>query len=114
MVKILKFATPLVGPWLGIMEAKDYETIFKSDIDFAKELAGKLPDSKGFANADYADALPEGDRKLEAIDGAALRALRQLLEQKDPSKQWGNLKQILTPEGDYLWLCEHHAKEFHP
>ena len=114
MVKILKFATPLVGPWLGIMEAKDYETIFKSDIDFAKELAGKLPDSKGFADADYADALPEGDRKLETIDGAALRALRQLLEQKDPSKQWGNLKQILTPEGDYLWLCEHHAKEFYP
>ncbi len=114
MVKILKFATPLVGPWLGVMEAKDYETIFKSDIDFAKELAGKLPDSKGFADADYADALPEGDRKLDAIDGAALRALRQLLDQKDPSKQWGNLKQILTPEGDYLWLCEHHAKEFHP
>jgi GTPase SAR1 family protein len=114
MVKILKFATPLVGPWLGIMEAKDYETIFKSDIDFAKELAGKLPDSKGLADADYADALPNGDRHLEAIDGAALRALRQLLEQKDSSKQWGNLKQILTPEGDYLWLCEHHAKEFHP
>ncbi|KAM3107837.1 hypothetical protein, partial [Phormidesmis sp. 146-33] len=53
-------------------------------------------------------------RPLETLDGSALRALRQLLEQKDPSKQWGNLKKVLTPEGDYLWLCEHHARSFKP
>jgi internalin A len=113
MVGVLKFATPLIGPWLGIMEASDYETIFKDDIALAKELAGKLPDLKG-GDSDYTRALMSGDRHLETLDGAALRALRQLLEQKDPSKQWGNLKQILTPEGDYLWLCEHHARSFNP
>jgi hypothetical protein len=113
MMGVLKFATPLIGPWLGIMEAKDYEKIFKSDIDLAKELVSKLPDLKGI-ELDYAEPVLSSDRRVEAIDGAALRALRQLLDQKDPSKQWGNLKHILTPEGDYLWLCEHHAKTFNP
>ncbi|KAM3110764.1 leucine-rich repeat domain-containing protein [Phormidesmis sp. 146-33] len=46
MVGVLKFATPLIGPWLGVMEAKDYEAMFKSDIDLAKELSGKLPTLK--------------------------------------------------------------------
>lgn len=113
MVGVLKFATPLIGPWLGVMEAKDYETIFKDDIALAKELAGKLPDLSG-GDLDHAEDILGGDRRLEMLDGAALRALRQLLEQKDASRQWGNLKQILTPEGDYLWLCDHHARSFNP
>ena len=112
MVGVLKFATPLIGPWLGVMDSKDYEDIFKNDIALAKELSGKLPDLKG-GDLD-AETILGSDRHLETLDGAALRALRQLLEQKDASKQWGNLKQILTPEGDYLWLCEHHARSFNP
>ncbi len=113
MVGVLKFATPIIGPWLGVMEAKDYEAIFKDDIALAKELVGKLPDLTG-DDLDHAEVVLGGDRHLETLDGAALRALRQLLEQKDASKQWGNLKQILTPEGDYLWLCDHHARSFNP
>ncbi|QSJ18459.1 hypothetical protein JYQ62_06700 [Nostoc sp. UHCC 0702] len=35
-----------------------------------------------------------------------------LLEEKDPQQHWGGLKKILTPEGHYLWLCEHHAAEY--
>ncbi|NJP08786.1 MAG: GTPase [Leptolyngbyaceae cyanobacterium RU_5_1] len=83
MVGVLKFATPLIGPWLGIMEAKDYQEIFKSDIDFAKELVNKLPDSKGFPDLDYAEALPGSERRLEHLDGSALRSLRQFLDRKD-------------------------------
>ncbi len=33
---------------------------------------------------------------------------------EDPNRQWGNLKQILTPDGGYLWLCDHHARTFKP
>ncbi len=29
-----------------------------------------------------------------------------------PQQHWGGLKRILTPEGDYLWLCEKHAREY--
>ncbi len=112
MMGVLKFATPLIGPWLGIMEAKDYEEMFKSDIDLAKELVSKLPDFR--TNAIAAKSLRGDEHHPETLDGSPLRALRQLLEQKDSSQQWGNLKKILTPEGDYLWLCDHHARSFKP
>jgi len=48
----------------------------------------------------------------EILRGAALRALRILLNVKDPDRHWGALKKVLTPEGHYLWLCEFHAEEY--
>ncbi|WP_375480544.1 hypothetical protein [uncultured Nostoc sp.] len=38
--------------------------------------------------------------------------MRQLLDEKAPQQHWGGLKNVLTPEGHYLWLCEHHAAEY--
>lgn len=49
---------------------------------------------------------------VERLEGSALRSLRHLLEEKDPQQKWGGLKLIVTPEGHYLWLCEHHAAEY--
>jgi hypothetical protein len=48
----------------------------------------------------------------ERVEGAALRALRFLLDEKDKEQHWGGLKKVLTPEGHYLWLCENHAAEY--
>jgi hypothetical protein len=43
---------------------------------------------------------------------AALVALRQFLDEKDPEQRWGGLRKVLTPEGHYLWLCKYHAREY--
>jgi len=48
----------------------------------------------------------------QRIGGAALRAVRELLDEKDPKHVWGGLEKVLTPEGHYLWLCKHHAEEY--
>lgn len=48
----------------------------------------------------------------QRIGGAALRAVRELLDAKDSKHDWGGLKKVLTPEGHYLWLCKHHAEEY--
>ena len=50
--------------------------------------------------------------RVEEAEGAALRALRKLLDEVDPKQNWGGLSKILTPEGHYLWLCEDHAEEY--
>ncbi len=52
------------------------------------------------------------DREPEYAQGSALRAFRQLLDEKDPQRHWGGLEKVLTPEGHYLWLCGHHANEY--
>ncbi|MCT7993897.1 COR domain-containing protein [Laspinema olomoucense] len=48
----------------------------------------------------------------EHLQIAALRMWRQFLDEKDPHQHWGGLRKVLTPEGHYLWLCEHHARQY--
>ncbi len=55
---------------------------------------------------------PDGLRS--SVEGAGLRELRALLLELDPTKSWGNLRRVLTPTGDYLWLCPTHYKEYDP
>ncbi|WP_193198371.1 COR domain-containing protein [Nostoc sp. MG11] len=113
LFRVLKYAAPIVGPWLGVVDPKEYETLFKNDLELFKELAAKLPELKESEDLELADKIARGeDLDPERVDGAALRALRQLLEEKDPQQHWGGLKNTLTPEGHYLWLCEHHAAEY--
>nr|WP_242053573.1 COR domain-containing protein [Nostoc sp. FACHB-888] len=113
LFKVLKYAAPIIGPWLGVVDPKEYETLFKNDLELFKELAAKLPELKESEDLELADKIARGeDLDPERADGAALRALRQLLEEEDPQQHWGGLKNVLTPEGHYLWLCEHHAAEY--
>ncbi|WP_190240910.1 COR domain-containing protein [Nostoc sp. 'Peltigera membranacea cyanobiont' 210A] len=109
LFSVLRYAAPIVGPFVSLLNDQEYEKVFKNDLEFTKELAAKLPQFKepgGFPIDRDEDFDPE------RADGAALRALRQLLEEKDPQQHWGGLKKVLTPEGHYLWLCEHHAAEY--
>jgi hypothetical protein len=70
-----------------------------------------LPETIGRRESRPAGAVGE-IREVERVGGATLRALRQLLDEKDPQQHWGGLKKVLTPEGHYLWLCEHHTQEY--
>ncbi len=109
LVAVLKYAAPLAGPWVA-WAWPVYEKMFKSDIKLTTELVKKLPDFEG-READLIERAggPHGPGRAS---GAALRALRQLLDDKDPDHHWGGLKKVLTPEGHYLWLCEYHAQEY--
>ena len=78
---------------------QDYEELFRRDIETTQAIAQQM-------STQPAEVEPE------LLQGAALRALRQLLEEQDPLAQWGGLKKVLTPEGHYLWLCEYHAREY--
>ncbi|HAG85134.1 MAG TPA: hypothetical protein DCL61_29290 [Cyanobacteria bacterium UBA12227] len=110
---VLKYAAPLIGPWVTFLNKQEYEKLFKNDIELMKEMAAKLPDIpdcndlKLVATASYL-----ADPDPDYVEGAALRGLRQLLDEKDPQQNWGGLKKVLTPEGNYLWLCHHHAAPY--
>ncbi|MBE9036453.1 hypothetical protein [aff. Roholtiella sp. LEGE 12411] len=113
LFRILKYAAPLIGPFVSLVNEQEYEKFFKNDLEFTKEFAAKLPEIEASEDLELADKITRGeDLDPERADGAALRALRQLLDEKDPQQYWGGLKNILTPEGHHLWLCEHHAAEY--
>ena len=117
MVTLLKFVTPLVGPWLGIAAA-DYAKLVADDIKMMEELVKILPEiidvdeSSEMKLADRAGMTPPDFREELLVEGAALRAIRQLLEKLDEQQTWGHLKRVLTPEDHYLWLCEYHAQAY--
>ena len=120
LVKVFRFVAPLVGPWLAV-KLPDYEALLKNDIRLMEALAERLPKLEAEVDGISPDQLygegltPEDWPKLGGRapgETASLRALRALLEKLDAAQHWGGLAKVLTPEGQYLWLCEHHAMEF--
>jgi GTPase SAR1 family protein len=110
---VLKYATPIIGPFLGVVNPQDYEKFFKDDFELFKEVVDKLPELAASEDGELEDRIARGENlDPELASGAALRALRKLLDEKDPQQHWGGLKKVLTPEGHYLWLCEHHAAQY--
>jgi internalin A len=80
-------------------------------MELMKLLAEQLPKIEDDEEGKLAGGMPKNSAP-EELQGAALRALRKLLDKKDPQQHWGGLKKILTPEGHYLWLCDYHAKQY--
>jgi internalin A len=117
IVKLLPLALPATAwaaPFAGaaaIQAVKGFEDFYKVDVEFTKAIVEKMPDIKDDPTAELIEHTGMGDNPRQ-IEGASLRALRALLDAKDPQHHWGGLKKVLTPEGHYLWLCEHHAAQY--
>jgi len=116
LVSVLKYAAPMLGPWIGVLAPEQYEKRFKGDIRLMEELVKKLPNIDLRSDTLDDPRLSAGflDSHRQRVQGATLRALRLQLDEKDPMQHWGGLRRILTPEGHYLWLCQHHSLEFAP
>lgn len=114
LVTVLKFAAPIVGPWLNLtIDKDDYEEFFQGRIELMKELSDKLPDIETSSpDSDFLEGRAMADKFPTQASGSSLRALRTFLDEVDPQQHWGGLKHVLTPEGHHLWLCEHHAKQY--
>jgi hypothetical protein len=111
---ILKYVTPVVGPWLNI-SAPIYADLIKNDLALTKALINKLPEIK-YEESDrsFLDFDDRSSGKTRKISGVALRTLHEFLKRKDPDRVWGGLTRTVTPEGDVLWLCPEHIKELYP
>jgi internalin A len=56
-----------------------------------------------------------GEEGWRSAEGGGLRALRALLVELDPAMRFGDLRRVLTPSGDYLWICpDYHYREYDP
>ena len=109
MFRVLALAAPFAAPWLG-MARVDIEQEWGHHVDlmerFLADVGELIQDEFEFRKGDRFE-----ERDLHAR-GSQLRGIRALLDELDPRQHWGGLRKVLTPEGHYLWLCEHHAKEY--
>jgi hypothetical protein len=112
LVSVLKYAAPLVAPGLSV-PVPDFQKIIENQLGLMEQLVEKLPElEEGREHGLLEAAVVEEADGGERVVGAALRALRQLLEEQDPQQEWGGLRRVVTPEGHYLWLCDYHAQEY--
>jgi hypothetical protein len=83
----------------------------KNQIALIEEITKDLPLLPMLDTLD--SAVPETHFQHEQqVIGPALRALHSFLIEADPSKIWGGLDKTLTPDGNILWLCEHHRLQY--
>jgi hypothetical protein len=66
------------------------------------------------AEARMEDALGPPTGQLTEAQGKAQRALRAILFERDPLGDFGGLRRVQAPSGDFLWVCDEHRPEYDP
>lgn len=102
--RVLKMLSPVLGP-AGAPAAQAATLVDNLDrmSSFMRLVA---PD----ADIDNEWARDTDTHRPQQAEGADLRSLQALLERLDPSRIWGGLSCVFTPEGDSLWLCAEHRQ----
>jgi internalin A len=108
-LKILKTAVPYIGPILGIA-APDLQEQIKNEVDLAELILGDIPSGPTGTRIPPVGGLdqPRG----QARNDADFRVLREMLEQLDPTRRWGGLSHIVTPEGLRIYVCSDHEATY--
>jgi hypothetical protein len=111
MVTVMKYTAPVIGPWLGVA-TPDFQKMFKNQIGLMKELVNILPEIEDPSKPEFRRDSDKPHDLHDEISGSALRAVRKLLDDKDPEHAWGGLNREITPEGHILWLCNYHRQQY--
>lgn len=104
LIKVLKYAAPLVEPVLGLTAA-ELGTQLSDEVQLMTELVKQIPDDLA---ADDEMQL-SGASSYMKLD-ADYRDIFALLDGLDPTHHWHGLSRVLSPEGQILWLCRDHAQ----
>jgi internalin A len=74
--------------------------------------SARLMQAVATAAREIGDEADSGDD--DVARGSGLRAFRELLFDLDASKTFADLERVLTPTGEYLWVCPYHRAEYDP
>ncbi len=112
LITFLKFAVPMGRAIGGVYDSVDIKPM-QADIDLLEEITKSLPE---FAASDSMKNVGKqpGTEQIQQTVGPALRVLRSFLDKKDSGRVWGGLYMTPTPEGNILWLCDTHGKQYMP
>jgi len=116
LAKTMKSISMLTGYVLpGVIDEERYKKQFKEDVERWTKLAdGFSKKTPEFLDEKSESKFGRGQNAsgISVVEGYELRALRELLLEKDKLKRWGKLNRTQTPEGHWLWLCEEHRQGY--
>ena len=121
LVDVLKVVSSLAGPVLSMGVAAGMVDITRNAHEFLKgDFKAMSTLLKELKAEDFeVEKLGEMAREVQEtptyrkFKGADLVAIRELMDQlADRAPKWGGLTRRQTPEGDLLWLCKNHLREY--
>ena len=111
VVRFLKFGIPLGKTIWALYDEIDINNM-QPYIDLMEQIIQKsIPEVPSLDTLNSAVTQPHLDHEQKVI-GPALRTLHSFLNRADPSREWGGLYKTVTPDGNILWLCEAHRKQY--
>lgn len=110
LIKFIKFGVP-VGKALGAVYDEEAMKKMEANIDLMEEIVKQIPESADMNSAGRTKLQSNMAQDQQAV-GAALRALYSFLNQADPQHIWDGLNKTLTPDGNILWLCDIHRRQY--
>jgi hypothetical protein len=83
-------------------------------LDVMQAIVDDLPvDALVTADREFSDR-DGGSGKLTQAEGQALRAIREIVFEKDPLHAFGDMRRVQSPAGDLLWVCPVHYPDYDP
>lgn len=107
---LLKAVVPIAGAATKALVSK---TLLE-DVAPKLDLMEKITSSLLQGEFDARRAPKEPGKLVTEAECDGVRALHKLLLDLDPARTWGGLRRVLTPTGDYLWLCPTHYRKYEP
>ena len=111
-LSFVKYALPLAS---GVEKVVDADMVkrFQNQLDVLTTITNDLT-TPGLTVRDTMRSVTERERIVERqqAEGPALRALYTFLKEADPNEKWGGLHKVVTPDGNILWLCAEHRRQY--
>ncbi len=109
-VSFMKFAVPLASGVEKIINP-DLIKAFQDQVDLLEKIIEDIPE------LDALDSMSSLTRQTRIVAeqqavGPALRALHAFLKEQDSNETWGGLHKTPTPDGNILWLCSEHRRQY--
>jgi internalin A len=111
VVRTLQLAVPLAGSIAVASLPAEQRESAAAHLDMMKTIVEDLPsDSLRQAEVDPGEATGQ----MSLAEGAAQRALRQIIFEHDRSRRFGGLRRVQSPSGEFLWVCPDHTSDYDP
>src|SRR5262249_33284044 len=110
VVRFLKFGVPL-GKTIGALYDEIDVNHMQNHIDLMEQIIQSIPEVAALDRLNSAATQRHADHEQKVI-GTAFRTVHSLLVKADPAREWGGLHKTVTPDGNILWLCETHRKQY--
>jgi internalin A len=108
----------LVVPVAAALDVAALQSARRDDVearlDVMKAIVDKLPDITPDLNDREFTKSRQAPQRLTRAEGQAMRAVRHIIFEKDPSHAFGDMRRVQSPSGDLLWVCADHYYEYDP